>query len=242
MKRLQLLGLMLMAVFAFGSTVVASASATERGVLTLKETGTSVEATGENVANKGTLTAGTQSITCKKLNVLSVVLELPGKGHFNLADKDADIHFSECEAAGIKCNSEEDGAGVILLRVLTHLINMLDKAAGKLVAGVAFLVLDSKLAANLLILCGVLHITVRGVSFGLIDPLNAKKEITLTEKVKHFTVTALKEHVCDKENETVCDELGAKPLEANFGAGFVAATEVTEAYLMLITPEVLWDD
>jgi hypothetical protein len=255
MKQLRLLGLMLLAVFALGSTVVASASASERGVLTLKAVALVGADAGkaEAVPNVGTLTAGGKAISCKKLWVLALSFgpSEPKKEHFNLTDKDADFHFSECATVegGIKCNSETDSAGTILVLSLVHLINMLDKAGGKLVAGAAATVLDTSLLASLLILCGILHITVRGTAFILIDPLNKNKEITLTEKVEHFTVTALKEHFCDTgEGEKVCGEFTEKaPLEANFGGGFSAATEVTEPYLMTVLLDgvlgaVLWDD
>jgi hypothetical protein len=245
-KRLRLLGLMLMAVFALGSTVVASASASERGMLTLKEVAL-VTATGENVANISTLTVGGKAIPCKKLQVTELSFG-PGnikKEHFNLSDKDAKLQFSECATVegGIKCNSEGDASGTVLALALVHLVNMLDKAGGKLVAGAAIIILSLELTANLLSLCGVFHLTLRGAIFALVHPLNAKNEITLTEKVGKLTITALKEHFCDTVEEKVCGEITEKQsLEANFGGGFAAAIEVWEPYLMAISPEVLWDD
>jgi hypothetical protein len=242
MKQLRLLGLMLMAVFALGSTVVASASASERGVLTLKEAA-SVEATGEAKANKGALTSSGKSIKCETLTINKILLTEPGKTHFNLS-KDVDLSFNKCKSEGVACNSEGDGKELILVLVDIHLVNLLDKAGGKLDPGFIALVLSPELtAAGVLILCGLLHITVKGATGGLIEPLNAKNEITLTEEVEKFGLIARPSVVCDKENEKVCEELLAgAPLLANFGAGFVAATEETELYTMTIKPDVLWDD
>ena len=90
--------------------------------------------------------------------------------------------------------------------------------------------------------CGVTAIELRGTIIGLVEPLNANKEITLKEDVTDADLTA-KPIVCDKENEKVCQELLEKdPLQANVGAGFVAATETTTAFLVTLSPMVLWDD
>jgi hypothetical protein len=235
MKQLRLLGLMLLAIFALGSTVVASASASERGVLVLKEVA-SIEATGENLANKGTLTAATNTFTCNKLSVAKLVLTEPGKEHFNLG-KDINLQFSECKSGGVACSSEGDAKEIILVLVDAHLVNLLDKAGGKLVPGAFALVLSPELTATgLLILCGVVHLTIRG-AFPLLV-----KVTSLTEKVSAFSLEAMSV-ICDTENEKVCTEILEKePFQANFGAGFVAATEVTEAYPMKLTTAVLWDD
>ena len=88
----------------------------------------------------------------------------------------------------------------------------------------------------------MINIEVKGAAKGLVEPLNAKKEITLKEDVTDADLT-VKPIVCDKENETVCQELlKNEPLLANFGEGFVAATEKTTPFLVTVSPMVLWDD
>jgi hypothetical protein len=239
MKRLRLLGLMLIAVFALGAVAAATASASERGVLTLEALKT-VLAVGETEAKKGTLTAGASSIKCEKMSVLHLEMTpVAGSGekHFNLSSKDVDIHFFECTSSGIKCNSETDPAGVILVLTLVHLINMLTEEKGTLVPGFAAVILNEKLENKpLLILCGLVHIQVRGASLGLI-------EASLTVEVKEVGLEAKEKVVCDKENEKLCEEFQTKqPLEADFGAGFKAATEVTALYKMKFHQDVLVDD
>jgi hypothetical protein len=246
MKRLRLLGLMLMAVFALGATTAATASASERGVLTLTAE-KAVLAVGTNEAKTFTITAGGSSIRCGQMWILHLEMApVAGSGEkqFNLSSKDVDIHISECTSAGVKCNTEGDTAGVLLVLALAHLINLLDKAGGKLVPGFAWVILNEKLEAKpMLVLCGLVHIQIRGAMLGLVEPLNAKKEATLTEEVKEAGFEAKASVVCDKENEKVCEELQTKqPLEANFGAGFVAATITTQLSTLTFHQDVLWDD
>lgn len=249
MKRLQLFGLMLMAVFALGAAVTATASAAERGVLTLVVEPT-VLALGENLANIGKLASNGKSIECKKMWILHIEMgPVAGSGgkHFNLTNKDLDIHFSECKTGGLfSCKTGTDPAGVILVLTLVHLINLLDKEKGNLVPGFAALVLNEKLENKpLLIECTSFgKIEVRGTALGIVEPLNAKKEITLTEEVEKVGVEAKEKVVCDKENEKVCEELlKNSPLEANFlGTEFLSATEVTQLETLTVKPDVLWDD
>jgi hypothetical protein len=242
---------MLMAVFALGATAAATASASERGVLTLKEEKV-VLATGENLANIGTLKAGGggagKEITCKKLWVLDVelgpVAGSAGK-HFNLSSKDTDIHFGECKSGAANCSTAGDAAGVILVLVLVHLVNLLDKEGGTLVPGFAALVLSPALnAEGVKITCGlVLTALVKGAAKGLVEPLNAKNEITLTEEVEKVGFIAREKVVCDPTEETVCQKLlKEEPLVADLGAGPLAATEVTELETLTLKPAVLWDD
>ena len=232
-----------MAVFALGATVVATASAAERGVLTLKEeANTSGES--ENLANEDKLnTTEKTSITCTKLWVLNLVLTEPGKTHFNLG-KDAAFHFSGCKSGATACNSETDEKEVILMLIDMHLVNLLDKEGGKLIPGFFWLVLSLELAATgVLILCGILHFTLRGAMPGVAEPLNAKNVITLTEEVEKVGLLAKPNIVCDKENEKVCDEIKTKePFECNFGAGFAPCTMETQLITLKVKPDVLWDD
>ena len=245
MKRLKLLVLMVMAVLSLGALAAASASATERGVLLLEKEKGPVTMTGEGTIKTELEVPGAPlPIICNKLTLLEVSLTLPGGTHFNLG-KDGVLHLAGCKLEAVACNTAGDEKEVLLLLVDVHLIN-LEEVTGKgtiLRPGFAYLILNAKLELGAVVIkCGVTTIEVRGTIIGLVEPLNAKKEITLKEDVTDADLAA-KPIVCDKENEKVCQELlKTDPLEANVGEKFTPATETTTAFLVTLSPMVLWDD
>ena len=245
MKRLKLLVLMIIAVLSLGALASASASATERGVLLLEKEKGPVTLSGEGAIKAELAVTGAPApIVCTKLTLLSVSLTLPGGTHFNLGE-DGKLHFAGCKLLEVACNSVGDEKEIILVLADLHLINLEEKKGTETILrpGFAVLILNAKLELGVLVIkCGAITIEVRGAAKGLVEPLNAKKEITLKEDVTDADLT-VKPIVCDKENEKVCQELLEKdPLQANLGAGFVAATQTTNAFLVTVSPMVLWDD
>jgi hypothetical protein len=253
MKRLRLLGLMLMALLTLGSAAASTALAVEPGILTLKEVADlnvtqellTAEKTTKAEANVGSL-AGPAEITCKKLWVLPVLVTIADKKHWTLI-KDVDLHFSECSSSGLACSTEKDEKGVILTLVDAHFVAFLE---GKLlVPGVIFLVLNAKLESlPLAILCGgLVTINVKGVATAKAVQLSEKLEpMTAAElekgtETKPFTIQAVPGLKCD-ESDKLCKELlEPNPLLADSGEGFKAATETTEAQKMAFDLDVLWD-
>ena len=245
MKRLRLLVLMIMAVLSLGALAAASASATERGVLLLEGEKGPVTMKGEGpIEAKLEVPGAPAPIVCKKLTLLEVSLTAPGGTHFNLG-KDGILHFAGCKlGTELACNSAGDEKEIILVLVDLHLINLEEVKAKETILrpGFALLILNAKKELGVLVLeCGI-KIEVRGTAMGIVEPLNAKKEITLKEDVTDADLTATKV-TCDKTEEKVCQALLEKdPLQANIGAGFVAATETTTPFLVTVSPMVLWDD
>ena len=245
MKRLRLLILMIMAVLSLGALAAASASATERGVLLLEKGKGPVTMTGEGAIKAELAVEGAPApVICTGLKLLKVELTSATE-HFNLG-KDGELHFTGCKLEKVACNTLGDEKEIILLLIDFHLINLEElKGTEKILRpGFAVLILNAKLEFAVIILkCGVTTIEVKGAAKGLVEPLNAKKEITLKENVTDADLT-IKPIVCDKENEKVCQELLEKEqLLANLGeGGFKPATEKTTQFLVTVSPDVLWDD
>jgi hypothetical protein len=115
MKRLRIIGLALLALFALGAFAASMASAVE-GVLPNTATGT-----GEG----GTATLETtnkEKISCTKVSVLEIKFSTDINGT-------ATIHFTGCKAEGaLPANSLGDESGVILSKV-NVLVCLVEKAA-----------------------------------------------------------------------------------------------------------------
>lgn len=229
MKRLRLLSLMLMAIFAIGAAAATSALAVEPGVLTLAavEKLEFKQEKNEAVKNVGKL-VGAITVECKKLWVLPAVFNVGDKKHWTLA-KDVDFHFSECAAAGVKCKSTKDTNGTILVLTDVHLVAFL--VGAELVPGALFLVLgETELKAPLVLTCGLVKVEVTGVATARATPGAGEEPTT-------FSVTAEPGLKCDTSDTLCKEELEPNPLLA----GGKAATETTEAQKMTFSTDVLWD-
>jgi hypothetical protein len=243
MRQLRLLGLALMAVLALGVTAVTRAGATERGFLLLSEV-KGIADTGATSKGTTTDTAGKSLMSCETLSILEIVWTEPGPKHFNLA-KDISFHFTGCKSGAANCNTTGDAAGTLLLLMDVHLVNLLDKEAGKLIPGFFWLILNGALENRpIMVTCGVLKLELQGAVPGIVEPLNANHEITLAEEVTEYGMRA-KPIVCDNENEKVCSEiLKNEPFLMNFGNGFIGATMETVLLTRVFNNnlDVLWDD
>jgi hypothetical protein len=253
MKRLRLLGLMLMALLTLGSAAATTALAVEPGILTLKEVADlnitqellTAEKTTKAEANVGIL-KGPAEITCKKLWVLPVLVTRVDGKHWTLI-KDLDLHFSECKSSGLACNSEGDAKEVILTLVDAHFVAFLE--GEKLVPGAIFLVLNAKLESlPLAILCGgLVTINVKGVATAKAVQLSealkpmTEEELKKETETKPFTIEAVPGLKCDTSDKLCKELLEPNPLLADSGEGFKEATEKTEAQKMAFDLDVLWD-
>lgn len=179
----------------------------------------------EPQANKGKL-KGALTVECKKLWVLPASFNVGDKKHWTLI-KDVDLHFTECEAAGVKCKSEKDVNGTILVLTDVHLVAFLEGT--KLVPGALLLVLgETELKAPLVLVCGLIKVKVEGTATARATPGAGEEPTT-------FTLTAEPGLVCDETDKLCKEEL--TPLLANGEP----ATETTEPQNLTFSTDVLWD-
>jgi hypothetical protein len=234
MRRLRILGLMLMAVFALGAVAAASASALEKeeaGLLTL--TALTEPLVFENSeGGAGVLNVGAEgkAINCTGIKVLGS-LGAASQTHVTLGT--ADLHFTGCKRKELTCKSSTDEKEIILASVDVHLINVLS-AEKKLQPGVAFTPKE-----NIVITCGTAIVEVKQTLKCLIV------KASLTEEVKHFGVDCKPAgEICDPNLEPSakeCKELDAKPFLGKVKKEFESANIEQEA-LVLIPKLVLIDD
>jgi hypothetical protein len=217
MKHLRLLGLTVLAVFAFASVAAATAFAEEPVVLVLPgETIGGTELTG--TSGEGTLeTVGKKTIKCTKSKNTDT---LEGEGADTAKDK-AIIDFEECKEGSANCRSENEKAekdpiGTILIRTST--LSASFEKEGKLVPGIVFTLLSEPKGGNQIFNCGTLKDEVKGsvgcvVSPGLTE-IAAGGTITITCSQKEGKQTNLGTCI---GNAVTCEELTKHPLEGALG-------------------------
>jgi hypothetical protein len=236
MRRISLMGLALMAIFAFSAVGASVASAEETGnpeILPVPTAGTPLPiAITPNTGSKPLLetTAGAK-IECN---------EVKGEGAFTSRRLGtALLNFTgECKVETTKCKAEGDVNGTLLLKGDIHLVDVLETFEGKTEQlRLALEVLP--LAVPYVITCGLIKIEVKGSALGLVLVNNLEK----TKHVDvHFDQVSLgeqfeKECILDKE---FCEEKGVKKkftLEANLGKGFELAAEVV--LVLVLTPNTI---
>jgi hypothetical protein len=232
MKRVRLLGLALMAVFALGVAAAATASAAP-GILFLEKESAPVEFTGTSGAGELKTPAGTIKCTA---NTDSGTIGTTGETHPNLGT--ATITFTGCKEKKVEtllaCSSEnakgeKDAKETILLKGDLHVVELLN-AKNELEAGVAVILLET-----LLLNCGGGKVEVRGAAFGLVL---ASLTADVTAATLDFVAAG---ETCDT-SDTLCKEIKEKfPLEGNFSGKFEKAEEITEAKVTF-NKMVLFDD
>jgi hypothetical protein len=236
MRRVRLLGLALLAVFALGVVAAATASATEAGILPLGASFVQapiLKGTGGII----TFTIGSSKLACQKSKV-EATLGAAGETHINLGVGTLDIE--ECKVtkgeSKTACNSPGDAAETVLLKVDIHLLNVL--TAGKeLEPGIGI-----KLLENLKLTCGLLKVELKGTMIGLVlDPEG--KLIKDTEKIElHFFSEGEK---CDTEPAAdfkLCLAWQLDTFLEKLGASFEVATVVTLIPLATTNEMFLVDD
>lgn len=229
MKRLGLLGLTLMAVFALGAVAAATASAVEPGVLTLAEVAKLEIKQPKAEARANVMTfVGATTIQCKKLWVLPAAFNVGDKKHWPLI-KDLDLHFSECTSTGgVKCKTASDANGTELILFDVHLVAFL--IGTTLIPGLVDSLLNEQLGEPITITCGLIKIEVTGA-------ITARAVPAAGEEPTTFTVAAEPSLKCDTSDKLCEDLLGPHPLLANGKA----ATLTTEAQNMTFSTDVTWD-
>jgi hypothetical protein len=236
MKRVRLLGLALLAIFALGVIAAATASATEAGILPLGASFVQAPIL-KGTGGEGVLLSGTTKIKCVKLKA-EATLGAAGATHINLGVGTLD--FEGCKvvkgASEIACKSEGDETEIILLKVDVHLLNVLT-ASKELEPGVGV-----KLLENLKLLCGILKIEIKGTAIGLVlDPEG--KLIKDTEKIElHFVHEGEK---CDTEPAAdfkLCLAWQLDTLLAKIGTNFELAGEEILVPLATTNEMFLVDD
>jgi hypothetical protein len=237
MKRLKLLGLALIAIFALSAMATTAAFAENPLILpnpTAKEPLTFTSESVKGTKPKLETTKGTE-IKCEKAK---------NSGSFTTGDAGTiEIDFEGCStpvgAENVSCNSPGDKKGIILLNATNgngdiQLVDVLPEIekVKKLRLGVLITLLS-----DLNIECSLVKIKVLQSVIGLAD---IKGEPTTEEKLIKTNVMTLLFHQTKGEQEikecdlliATCGKEGARKkflLEANFGAGHELAGEEAEA-------------
>jgi hypothetical protein len=237
MRHLRMLGLMLIAALSLGAFAVATASATEPGVLPLEKA--EVKVTFEKSVGKTVLedAAATKKIECTSLD------ETKGAAgaatHVTLFNEVV-LVFLECKQGALNCRSEnlkaeKDAIGTILVLADFQIINVLNKSA--LEPGFAIILLDqnTKAIGTVTVLCGTSIIEVKGVVKGHVKTTSLSADI---EAGKYLFGSP--ESKCDT-SDVLCETLVKDPFLVKFEKVFGAAVLVAEVPFK-VSPMVLFDD
>jgi len=243
MKRIRILGLAMLALFAFGAVVAATAAAEEKepaGLLFLEKEGPPVKFEGKGGEASLTTLPGGAKIVCVA-NTFTATAGVKGETHVTLGT--TTITFTGCKfAETIACSSEteagvKDAKEVILVEADLHFVS-LETAAGKLVPGLFVMLLK-----DVLLNCGGTKILVLGVAIGEIEKASATADVT---EIGLNFVAIPKLLACDK-NDKLCKEEKEKfacaasgSLCANVGGTEEPADQVAKATVK-ISPMVLID-
>ena len=227
MKRIKLMGLALIAVFALGAFAAASAFAEEPELKfqngevpsAIKAAEFTAEAPKEVVLESEEVEGKFISVKCAKAK---------GKGAFTSQDKGTiEIDFESCKnSEGQKCNSTGDSAGIILTLGEAQLVDILP--SGTLDLGIYINPENKTGTGDLEFLCGGL-VTVKILGNGLIGAIDnsAGTLLTVTEGSvgKLNEVKALWKQSKGKQEITECMTLkalcatGPFDLTADYGLG-----------------------
>jgi hypothetical protein len=229
MKRLRLLGLAILAIFALGAATSATVSATEAGLLYLEKSGFTLTFTGSGLS--GELTVGLNSIKCSIINVKGESKEAK---HVILGS--GTIDFIGCKLSKEKivtaCNTEGDAKETILLPADFHFFNALK--GPELESGIGILILKAPLKIKCA--AGTSLVEVKGWALGLVLTTNLTSDLEVVEL--HFFA---EREFCDF-SEAFCEKVEEKePLEANFTSKFEKASLV-QLVSLLFNQGMLVDD
>jgi hypothetical protein len=239
MKRIRLMGLALIAIFALAALASASAFAENPEILPVP--------TAANPA-KFTSTAGKTELHTTK-DVKTVCQKAKNKGQFTSQDLGTvDITFEECttEEGKVTCKSPGQATGVILVEGEMDLVDVLP--TGTLDLGVAITPhQDGNVNEMLSYTCGLIKALILGTVIGVVDNAagNLLKDLEKFNEVKvlwkqnaELGEQEIKE--CDLL-KAFCEEGGKKKLFlllADFGKGHELAAEIADATLLF---EKTWE-
>ncbi len=229
MRQLRILGLTLIAVFSLAGLAAATASATEPGVLTLEAIplAAPITVTGLGTTVSVFTVPKVGEIKCEEVHIEKGELGEKGQTHINLGK--ATLNFLKCEQEKAKvktsCHSEtakgeKDLAGLILVAVDIHLVDLLVET--KLEPGIAVILLEPAGTpfGTIKIVCGVGIVEVRGVVNGLVLVSSLTEDITTGSF--HFLPGADK---CDESDALCLKYEKDNPFEGKFAKVFEPATE-----------------
>jgi len=231
MKRIRLLSLALIALFALGAFASAGAFAENPEILPVVEKGKPLKFTSE---------AGRTDLHSTK-GVLTICLKAKNKGEFTSQDLGLVlIDFEECKSEGANCNSPGDAAGVILTLGDMHLVDVLP--TGTLDLGLWIEPKEELPGTGMLTFkCGgILSAVILGSVIGVVDNVKTGELLKDLEKFKEIKVLWKEKTLGEQEIKT-CDLLkafcfeGEKAkvfeLKVDFGKGEELASEIADATL-----------
>jgi hypothetical protein len=248
MRRIKVLGLAMLALFAFGAAIASSASATEPGLLFLTGEAPPVKISATGGVAKLVTPAGT--IECQTNSTAAELTKAEAEAkkettHVTLIH--GVIDFEGCKEGKLACSSEteagvKDAKELILVIVDIHFVALLKGT--ELVPGILVLVAKSaaEKAKPLIINCGGGKVLVLGVAIGNVSGTNLGKEDT-----KEVTLSFIKKSEllgCDTA-DTLCVNLIKEwafegSLGANFAGTYQSAEQIATA-TATISPMVLID-
>jgi hypothetical protein len=236
MRQIKLLGLALLATFAFAAIAANIAQAEEAGVPLI------YLPSGRNPTARepATFEAESQERTKPKLETARSTITCEAntaRGEFTSGRHGTTtIEFTGCEAIGVKCGSLGDAAGTILVGGPATLVDL--EIGGRLVLGV-LITLERELhlecpSAGVLIL---IKRAVIGVFVGLPEPAAGTVTLLLVETTRKYELLFEKGSRAGEQKQKTCHlaketcEGKSYNLEATFGRGFEEAAEITEQLL-----------
>jgi hypothetical protein len=225
MHRIKLMGLALLAIFAFSAVAAAIANAEEPRLLTLTGAVSSVVYKGKSEKITPKLeTEGGKTITCTTASVEAKFSAISKELEKDSEKGTANIEFTGCKQGKVACRSEnkagtEKDAVETILTPLTTLGGDEESTESTLQFFIANKIAPADGSGILFLNCGAVKEEIKGDVPCLVSP-------ALTEIEKGATVTILcqqekgkgKFGTC-KANATTCEELKNNPLVANLGTG-----------------------
>jgi hypothetical protein len=227
MKRIRLLGLALLAVFALGAVLASGAMAETPEILPLPTEGKPLTYTSETTTEpilETTAGGEKNKIKCAKAK---------NAGSFNTANSGkVTIEFSGCKQATKNCTTKGDTLGEILLvNAPAQLVDVLP--GGVLDLGVLITV------NNLEFECGTLKDKVTGTVIGVVD--NEKGELLKSLEAFKNVIVLWKQKATGEQEitecmfpESVCKGKTFK-LESELGLGLELSAEIADASLKFTT-------
>jgi hypothetical protein len=224
MKRIRLLGLTLLAVFALGALAAQGAMAENPTIL--PEAASSATFTGTSTSAPTLQTTSKQTITCTKAKT---------KGGFTSSSGGTiTLDFEGCKKESSACTGAGEATEVILTGGKFELVDVLP--SGTLDLGV--LVTPEEGGKNQVTFkCGIITTVVTGQVIGVAD--NAKGELLKSlEKGKEFILLFKNNGTVGEQAIKTCDFPEAKckgatfELKSNFGLGAELAAEVVDSTLV----------
>jgi hypothetical protein len=226
MKRIRLLGLMLLAVFALSAVAATSAFAEEEPIILPTPTPTA-PLTFTGVSEGETILQGTAEASKVKC------LKAPNTGEFTSAHLGkVTVDFEECKLGASNCSSAGDAAGTILLtNADVHLVDILPGS----VLTLGLLIIPLEGGKNVFkFKCGIVTEEVLGGVIGTV--FNGKGEALKTLEKAKLVLVLWKQVTQGMQDVTACMTPaalcgGAVELKSSFGLGEELSAEIAHWHI-----------